>query len=788
MMPETLIFLFTLLAQGFVLLGVALIVARFFLRSRSAATQHHWWRGVFTGLALLPLLSLMPSLWQLPYYSTGNVVPLEPPVTLELTAPVEELAPLHVTEEEAPIPEKADFLPAHWPQWLAAVWLFGLLLIASRFAVGYGKLNRLKRQCHPLDASSPWRVDLTSAVSGCKRSSKSNVDILAGPDVPLPLVYGCLRPCLLLPSSILETSAEERRMILVHELAHVQRRDGLSHIIRCLACALHWPNPLTWIALRRLRLTEERAVDDIVLGENCHPVNYAKMLSHFASSRGLFNHSTPLHSMAQPSTVRTRVTHVLDPKQARQSPGKLLKSMLNAGILGLLFAMSTLQADDPPQEKKDDGWIKEVYAVPSNHWEEALQREGVSTAVELLRNSGITLPPGGGAIYDNESARVVLRVPRESAKELEAFFAETFDAFPRSAVAVKISATLVRVSPLDETTEGLGPAPELRGVLTGPQRDKILQAMKGRPNSQVMSSPSLVARSGQRGTITVESAEVHTNFHLSVLPHVEDGTTINLDLSLDPPDAERRTTTDVSIEDGMTVAMGMREGPDGARLTFITAEIVNLESKAGKPARTASTAQTSPSAIRPQSSSLRTVILDPGHGGMDHGSKAGGVHESRLVLDLARILRRELEDRGYEVLLTRQTDAHVTLKERTAIGNAVEDAVMIGLHFNASRHQQTRGFETYYPAPKDGQAPREPSEALARAVQTALGQSIGDQTRNRGIRRANFMMLRESNHPAILVEGAFLTNPLDLALAVQPEFQRDLAIGIANGLVNFDRQ
>ena len=73
-------------------------------------------------------------------------------------------------------------------------------------------------------------------------------------------------------------------------------------------------------------------------------------------------------------------------------------------------------------------------------------------------------------------------------------------------------------------------------------------------------------------------------------------------------------------------------------------------------------------------------------------------------------------------------------------------------------------------------------------MQATLAQNIGERTPNRGIRRANFRVLQECHHPAIIIEGAFLTNPEDLALVKEPDFVNDLVEGIADGLVAFDGQ
>ena len=140
-------------------------------------------------------------------------------------------------------------------------------------------------------------------------------------------------------------------MILRHELAHVRRRDGVFQLLHCLALALHWPNPLAWLAVNRMRLSEERAVDDVVLSEGHRPIDYAELLSRFASGTFMNNH-TPLHAMAQASTVRKRVSCVLNAKQDRHAPSPWFKVglstflLLGLILLGSLHARATIASDE----------------------------------------------------------------------------------------------------------------------------------------------------------------------------------------------------------------------------------------------------------------------------------------------------------------------------------------------------------------------------------------------------------------------------------------------------------
>ena len=91
------------------------------------------------------------------------------------------------------------------------------------------------------------------------------VRVVHSPTVSTPMAWGILRPALLLPANAVSWSADRRRAVVLHELAHVKRRDCLIHVLAQAARAVHWFNPLAWVGTRRLRAERERACDDLVL-------------------------------------------------------------------------------------------------------------------------------------------------------------------------------------------------------------------------------------------------------------------------------------------------------------------------------------------------------------------------------------------------------------------------------------------------------------------------------------------------------------------------------------------
>src|SRR5262249_4373837 len=101
------------------------------------------------------------------------------------------------------------------------------------------------------------------------------VRVLIHPDRTIPLVWGILRSRLMLPASARHWSAELLRSVLLHELAHIKRRDTTTRLLVQVACALHWFNPLVWFAAWRQGVECERACDDLVLASGVRPSAYA---------------------------------------------------------------------------------------------------------------------------------------------------------------------------------------------------------------------------------------------------------------------------------------------------------------------------------------------------------------------------------------------------------------------------------------------------------------------------------------------------------------------------------
>jgi hypothetical protein len=168
------------------------------------------------------------------------------------------------------------------------------------------------------------------------------VTLLRGGPAALPLTWGVLRSVVLLPAEFELWPQERRRAVLLHELAHVRRRDCLTQWLGLVTCAAYWFNPLAWWAVSRLRAEREQACDDLVLETGERPSTYAAELLAVARSRRPAGALAPAAlAMARPSGLERRLVAILDARSNRRGPAR---SMVVASLVLVLGASATLAA------------------------------------------------------------------------------------------------------------------------------------------------------------------------------------------------------------------------------------------------------------------------------------------------------------------------------------------------------------------------------------------------------------------------------------------------------------
>ena len=190
-------------------------------------------------------------------------------------------------------------------------------------------------------------------------------------------------------------------------------------------------------------------------------------------------------------------------------------------------------------------------------------------------------------------------------------------------------------------------------------------------------------------------------------------------------------------------------------------------------------------------SALRTVVIDPGHGGHDVGTVSPFAREADVTLLVAKKLGAELTKRGYEVSYTQDQNQYLSPQARVDKANAAPAAILLSLHLNSGRSDM-KGIQTYTIAPADkgdkilpGHPYVPASTALAMAVQSSLVQQT--EAEDGGCRRSRFSPLNSVTCPAVTVEMGFATHPEEGARLSSDEYQMKLADALADGVDAFAR-
>lgn len=174
---------------------------------------------------------------------------------------------------------------------------------------------------------------------------------------------------------------------------------------------------------------------------------------------------------------------------------------------------------------------------------------------------------------------------------------------------------------------------------------------------------------------------------------------------------------------------------------------------------------------------MKTVCIDPGHGGKDPGATGGGVREKDIALDVSKKIRAYLQAAKCSVILTRENDTFISLGNRAAEANMWGADLFVSVHCNSVKdNARATGMELYhYTRASDA------SKRAARVIYEKLLPVCG--LRGRGVKSKDLAVLRETSMPAVLVELGFISNPSDRAKLTNFAWQDDAAEAIADGIV-----
>jgi beta-lactamase regulating signal transducer with metallopeptidase domain len=363
--------------------GAALLVGAavtaIILRRDSAATRHLVWLLAIVALLVVPVLSAMLPRWRvLPEWTnitTASVAADLQPTTFDdrvkrdaelprRAQPVEDTQvartippvvtqptvsrPETVTSEIAPNSAAASWT---WTNVLPIVWSIGFGVLILRLLAARWMLRNAERRgtaiwFWPQAAGATNDPIAIACDSVCRQFGiRRRVTLLMHADKTIPVVWGILRCYLMLPATARNWSADQLRSVLLHELAHIKRHDTTAQLLTQLACALHWFNPLVWLAAWRLSVERERACDDLVLESGVRPSAYAGHLLGVVTGHlpARWSHSCGL-AMARKSSLEGRLAAVLSANLNRRRVSAVLAAIAVATAIAIAVPVAMLRA------------------------------------------------------------------------------------------------------------------------------------------------------------------------------------------------------------------------------------------------------------------------------------------------------------------------------------------------------------------------------------------------------------------------------------------------------------
>lgn len=429
------------------------------LRRDSAATRHLAWMVAIVAMLVVPGFSAMLPQWRvLPAWATISSVPMPGeadqaewtlPVAVTLVQspsldhspvmPVDAGLPFSLDDRRVagePVSEPAlgaidvaDFQPAladdresadtswRWPYSLPWIWVIGLSVLALRLVAARVMLWSSERRgtvlCDSIhtddrrtrnDADTRIIVAFEDAIG--QLGIRQRVHLMIHAERSIPLVWGVFRHRLLLPAAARDWNAEQIRSVLLHELAHIKRRDTIAQLLAQFACAAHWFNPLVWFAAWRLHVERERACDDLVLANGVRASAYAEHLLNVATrlSSSPWTQACGL-AMARNSSLEDRLAAVLSQRRNRRS---LTNAVVAAALtLGASIAIPLAMlgaADDPPPTDAEVATSDEPATDTSKVEQPAASEEESPANPEETADSSTALIP------DHKDGKKVFRI------------------------------------------------------------------------------------------------------------------------------------------------------------------------------------------------------------------------------------------------------------------------------------------------------------------------------------------------------------------------------------------
>ena len=396
----TLASLLLLLAKVTAILGAALLLVRV-LRGASAGARHLVWLIALTAALSVPLIELiapvrlavLPSSFPTTILQ-GTAAPstvlapdIDPTTAFDATTEPSSPAGAVPTQPamrpslESPTVSLLDRAGLTTGTALLLLWLGGALAITAWLAQGWIAANRIVRRARVI-TNTDWLHPMYEVADriGLEESPR----LVQSDEVRMPFACGLITPTVVLPGDCDGWSSDRRRAVLLHELAHVRRRDLIGHTLSRLVCAVYWFHPLVWMAAGRLRSESEQACDDLAVGSGARAADYAEHLLDIVTS--VRTDSTPnvAMAMARRSEFEGRMLAILDPERPRRGVTRRQASILLTAMGAITFLVGaaapatarSANASDAPLAGRG---VNSVDGEASAEWQETARADTGST-------------------------------------------------------------------------------------------------------------------------------------------------------------------------------------------------------------------------------------------------------------------------------------------------------------------------------------------------------------------------------------------------------------------------
>ena len=335
---------------------IVAMATAFALRRASAEGRVLVWRAAI--VLLVSMLVVRPFAGQ----STAWVVPAV------LAAPLMALGRVQMTTlalgSHCGMDQVSNAGIATMIQVLLALYIAGAIVVLLPTALAFSRARR------SLSGASPAGPEWDGLLNDSRKrlGIRRRVRLLVSRDVGVPMTWGCCRPVVLLPASISQWTADERRLALLHELTHVRRDDWLFAVVARVGCAVYWFHPGVWFLARRLREDCEIACDDAVLASGARQSDYAGLLVRAAESlRRDAERPHAALALSRRSGLRRRLSLIVDSSRAVRPLSRHWRLAAATATLGLVWPMSAIQLaptrDVLTTLMRDGNWQTRAYAV-----------------------------------------------------------------------------------------------------------------------------------------------------------------------------------------------------------------------------------------------------------------------------------------------------------------------------------------------------------------------------------------------------------------------------------------